>query len=58
MMYSRGKLPSKAFTKNGSRVLQTMEFQDVDYSNIKGMISIPQIPYFPKMSNINIKACK
>ena len=31
MMYSRIKLPNKAFTKNGSRVLQTMEFKNVDY---------------------------
>ena len=24
----------------------------------KGMIGIPQIPYFPRMSNLNMKDCK
>ena len=47
MMYSRVKLPTKAFTKNGSGVLQAMEFKNVDYYNIKGMIGKPQIPHFP-----------
>ena len=46
-MYSRVKLPTKAFTKNGSGTLQIMEFKNVDYRNIKGMIGIPKIPYFP-----------
>ena len=31
LMYSRVKLPTKVFTKNGSGVLQTMEFKNVDY---------------------------
>ena len=43
------KLPTKAFTKNGNGVPQTMEFKNVDYWNMKGMISIPQISYFPVM---------
>ena len=31
IIYNRVKLPIKVFTKNGSGVLQTMEFQNVDY---------------------------
>ena len=31
IIYNRVKLPTKAFTKNGSRVLQIMEFKNVDY---------------------------
>ena len=31
MMYSRVKLPTKVFTKNGSGVLQTMEFKNENY---------------------------
>ena len=46
MMYSR-KLPTKAFTKNGRGVLQTMEFKNMDYSNIKGMTAYPNAT-FPK----------
>ena len=40
MIYSRVKLPTKAFTKNGSSILQIMEFKNVDY-NVKGMICMP-----------------
>ena len=49
MMYSRVKLSTKAFTKNGSGVTQTMEFKNVGYWNVKGMIGILQIPYLPEM---------
>ena len=31
MIYSRVKLPTKVFTKNESRVPQTIEFKNVDY---------------------------
>ena len=31
MMYSGVKLPTKAFNKNGSGVVQKMEFKNVDY---------------------------
>ena len=39
MIYGRVKLFTKAFTKYGSGVLHRMEFTNVDYSNIKGMIA-------------------
>ena len=53
MIYSRVKLPTKAF---GSGVLQTIEFKNVDYLNIKGMIDILQIPYFPAIQkNVSLK---
>ena len=50
------KLPTKAFTKNGSGVPQTTELKNVDYRNVKGMImiGIPQIPYFVAMQK-NVK---
>ena len=34
------KLPGKAFTKNGNRNLQIMEFKNMNYWNMKGMICI------------------
>ena len=49
MIYSRVKLLTEIFTKNGGEGLQTMEFRNVDYWNIKEVIGIPQIPYFPPM---------
>ena len=31
MTYSRVKVPTEAFTKNGSGIPQTVEFKNVDY---------------------------
>ena len=53
MLCGRVKLPNKAFTKDRSGVLQTMELKNVDYWNIKGMVCIPEIPHFPA-----IQACE
>ena len=41
IIYSRVKLHTKSFTKNGSKILPIMEFKNVDYLNMKGMICIP-----------------
>ena len=37
IIYNRVKLPTKAFTKNGSGIFQIMEFKNVDYWHMKGM---------------------
>ena len=49
IIYSRMKFPTKAFTKNGSGVLQIMEFKNVGYI-------LPSNP--GKCSNSSIKACE
>ena len=46
-------LPKHLATKDRSGVLQTMEFKNVDYWILKGMICIPEIPHFPA-----IQACE